>query len=112
MEISHSEIAPETVVITVAGKVMLGTDSEQITDLVSNLVREGKRTFIFNIAGVTAIDSTGIGRFISSYNKIAAAGGQMRMAGAARTLFNAFHVSRLDTVFRFYPSVQEACEAG
>ena len=112
MEISHSEIAPRTVVVNLAGKVMLGSESEQITDRVSELLREGKRTIIFNIAAVTAIDSTGIGRFISSYNKIAAVGGQMRMAGAAHYLFKAFHVSRLDTVFRFYPSVEEACQAG
>ena len=111
MEISHSEIAPGTIVVNISGKVMLGPESEQITDLVTDLLREGKRTIIFNIAGVTAIDSTGIGRFISSYNKIAAAGGGMRMAGAARPLFNAFHVSRLDTIFQFYPTLKEACEA-
>ena len=66
---------------------------------------------IFNIADVTKIDSTGIGRFISSYNQVAAAGGEMRMAGAPRFVFQAFHVCRLDTVFRFYPTVDEACKA-
>jgi len=108
MEISHNEITPGTVVIALAGKIMMGQESEQIVTLVEDLLRAGKRTIIFNIAGVTHIDSTGIGRFISSYNKIAAAGGEMRMAGAAGTLFQAFHVSMLDTVFRFYPSVEEA----
>lgn len=78
--------------------------------LVEDLLREGKRTIIFNIASVTRIDSTGIGRFISSYHKIAAAGGEMRMAGATGTLFQAFHVSLLDTVFRFYPDVEAACK--
>ena len=32
----------------------------------------------------------------------------MRMAGAAGHLFHSFHVSRLDTVFRFFPTVDEA----
>lgn len=108
MEIRHYEIAPGTVVVQIAGNVMMGSESEQITTLVSDLLREGKRTIIFDISGVTRIDSTGIGRFISSYNQVAAAGGEMRMAGAPGFVFRAFHVSRLDTVFRFYSTVDEA----
>jgi anti-sigma B factor antagonist len=108
MEISYREIAPGAIVVTVAGKVMMGTASEQIVSLVEDLLRNDKRTIIFDIAGVTKIDSTGIGRFISSYNKIAAVGGEMRMAGATGTLLHAFHVSLLDTVFRFYPDVEAA----
>lgn len=111
MEISHNEIAPDTVVITIAGKVMLGPESEQIVTLVSELLREGKRVVIFNVEGVTGIDSTGIGRFISSYNRIATVRGEMRMTGATGYLFQAFHVTRLDTVFRFYSSLEEALKA-
>jgi anti-anti-sigma factor len=112
MQVSHHEIAPNIIVITIAGQVMRGPESEQITILVSDLLRQAKRTIIFDLAGVTKIDSTGIGRFISSYNQIVAADGAMRMAGARNFVFQAFHVCRLDTVFRFYPSVDEACQAG
>jgi anti-sigma B factor antagonist len=111
MEISHNEIAPDMVVVTIAGKVMMGPESEQITRLVSDLLRKAKRTIIFNIADITRIDSTGIGRFISSYNQIAVVGGEMRMAGAPGFVFRAFQVCRLDTVFRFYPTVEEARKA-
>jgi anti-sigma B factor antagonist len=111
MEISHKEIAPHTIAVTIAGKVMMGPESEQITALVNDLLGEAKRIIIFDLAGITKIDSTGIGRFISSYNQAAAAGGEIRMAGAPRFVFQAFHVSRLDTVFRFYPTLEEACKA-
>jgi anti-anti-sigma factor len=57
---------------------------------------------------VTVIDSTGIGRFISSYNKIMAVGGDMRMAGAAGHVMQSFRVSLLDKVFSFYPTLQQA----
>jgi anti-anti-sigma factor len=110
MEISHKEFTPGIVVVALAGKVMMGVESEQILGVVDNLLREGKRTIVFDVAGVKHIDSTGIGRFISSYHKISAAGGEMRMAGAAGVLFQAFHVCMLDTVFKFYPDVEEACK--
>ena len=110
MEISHKEVTPGVVVVSIAGRVMMGPESEQILAVVDGLLREGKRTIIFDIAGITHIDSTGIGRFISSYHKISAAGCEMRMAGATGPLFQAFHVSLLDTVFRFYPDVETACK--
>lgn len=111
MEIIHHEAAPEMIVVTIAGKVMMGPESEQITTLVSDLLLDGKRIIVFDIARVTQIDSTGIGRFISSYNQVGAAGGEMRMAGATGSVFQAFHVCRLDTVFRFYSTLAEACNA-
>ncbi len=111
IEISHYEIAPDAVVIKIGGKVMMGPESEQITTLVDDLLKQGKRTLIFDIAGVTRIDSTGMGRFISSYNQVAAKGGEIRMAAAPRFVFQAFHVCRLDTVFRFYATVDDARQA-
>ena len=108
MEMSHNDIAPGVVVVTLGGRIMMGPESEQILTVVDQLLAEGKRTIIFDIAGVSHIDSTGIGRFISSYHRIAAAGAEMRMAGATGPLFQAFHVSLLDTVFQFYPDVAAA----
>src|SRR5438477_11839153 len=112
MEISHLEIVPGAVEVKLGGKIMLGLESEQIVNLVEELLRQGTRTIVFNLAGVTAIDSTGIGRFIWSYNKIAAIGGEMRMAGATGHVLQTFRVSLLDTVFSFYDNVDEARQVG
>lgn len=110
MELSHSEIAPGTIAIAPAGKLMIGEDGDRIVELVESQLRSGTRVFIFNLAGITVLDSTGVGHFIASFNKIAAAGGQMRMAGATGHVFHTFHVSLLDQVFPFFPSVEAATE--
>lgn len=108
MEISHQEIAPGTAEVTLGGKIMLGLESEQIVNLVDELLRKETRTIIFDLSRVTAIDSTGVGRFIWSYNKIAAVGGDMRMAGATGHVLQTFRVSLLDTVFSFYDTLELA----
>ena len=107
-EISYDEVAPGTVVALLSGKLMLGQGGEQIVALVEDLLRQGKRIFIFDLSGVAAIDSTGIGHFIASFNKIMAAGGDMRMAGATGHVLESFKVSLLDTVFPFFPNVEAA----
>jgi anti-sigma B factor antagonist len=108
IHISHRDTAPGTVVITLAGKLMLGPEGDQIVSLVEELLSQGKRRIVFDLSGVTVIDSTGIGRFISSFNKIMAVGGQMCMAGAGGHVMQSFRISLLDKVFRFYPSVEAA----
>jgi anti-sigma B factor antagonist len=108
LAISHTEVGPEGVVVSLEGKLMLGPAGEEIPALVEEFLRQGKKTIIFDLSGLSHIDSTGIGRFIASYNKIAAVGGEMRMAAATGHLFQSFHVSLLDQVFPFFATVEEA----
>jgi anti-sigma B factor antagonist len=108
MTIDHDEVVSEVSVITPSGGVTLGQRSEQIEELVEKMLAEGKKIIVFDLAGITKIDSTGIGRFISSYNKIRSVGGEMRMAGATDHLSKVFRVTRLDSVFPFYASVADA----
>jgi anti-anti-sigma factor len=110
LEIAHKEVSPGVVVVTLTGKLMLGSDGQDIPAIVEDCLKQGTKIFVFDLSAVTVIDSTGIGRFIASYNKIAAAGGEMRMAGATGHLFQSFHVSLLDQVFPFYPTVDEAAK--
>jgi anti-sigma B factor antagonist len=108
IEFSHREVVPGKVCVTLSGKLMVGAEGHRIVTLVEELLAEGKRSFIFDLSGVTVIDSTGVGHFISSFNKIMAAEGEMRMAGATGHVFHTFHVSLLDQVFPFYPTVDDA----
>lgn len=111
LQLEHKEVQPGIVAITISGKIMLGRESQQLEDLVAELLGRGIRKFVFEIGGVSRIDSTGIGRFISAFNKIAQAGGDLRMAGATGPLRDCFRATRLDTIFQFCPDLAEACAA-
>jgi anti-sigma B factor antagonist len=111
MTIDHDEAMSEVAVITPVGRVTLSQKSEQIEELVEEMLAAGKKTIVFDLSGVTKIDSTGIGRFISSYNKIRSVGGEMRMAGATEHISKIFRITRLDSVFRFYTTVADALKS-
>jgi len=69
MEMNHKEIAPGTEVIALSGKLMMGPESEKIVTLVEDLVKQGRRTVIFDMSGVwrsTARASDGSSRAITS----------------------------------------------
>ena len=96
--------------IILRGKLMLGEDCNLLEAVIPELLRDGRTKLIFDLSGVTHIDSTGIGRFIDTYSRLGQAGGEMRLAGATGAVRDSFRVTRLDTVFRFYPTVDAACE--
>ena len=108
MKLDHREIGNGIVVIVVAGKVMLGAESQKIETLTKDLLTKGHRKLVFDMSGITRIDSTGIGRFISAHNHVMRAGGKMHMAAANGPVREGFRVTRLETVFRFFGSVDEA----
>jgi len=111
-QIEYERVQPGMVVIHVRGRLMLGVESHQVEQLVERLLAEGVRDFIFDLEALTHIDSTGIGRFIASYNLILQVeNASLRMAAAAGAVRAAFRVTKLDTVFPFFSNV-EAARAG
>ena len=110
LTIQHKQITPATRLITINGKLLLGPGCVELEALVPQLVDAGARNLVFDLSGVTRIDSTGIGRFIDTYGKLRKSGGQMRLAGVGGAVRDSFRLTRLDTVFSFYPSVAAACE--
>jgi anti-sigma B factor antagonist len=106
--IEHREYTPGVVLIHLTGRLVLGPDAEKLEHVVTGYLSKGYRNFIFDVAEVTHIDSTGIGRFIYSFNKVYPLGGTLRIAGAQGSVRDGFHVTRLDTVFNFYPDVESA----
>ncbi len=110
LQVSHDEVPPGVIVIRITGKMMLG-ESAVVEDLITSLLKEGRRKFVIDLSGITHIDSTGIGKFIASLSRIGQAGGSLGMAAAAGMVREGFRVTRLDKVFRFYPDVETAIAA-
>ncbi len=110
LDVERQDVQDSTSVITLRGKLMLGEEAAQLEGLVPQLLKVGRKNLVFDLSGVTHIDSTGIGRFIDAYSRLGQAGGQMRLAGATGAVRDSFRVTRLDTIFRFFPTVEAACE--
>jgi anti-anti-sigma factor len=90
---------------------MLGANPSAIEELIVSLLAQGVRKIVVDLAGVTHIDSTGIGVLIASLGKVTQAGGALAMAGASGVVREGFRVTRLDRVFRFYADRAAALNA-
>jgi anti-sigma B factor antagonist len=106
--IDHKPLSPGVELITAAGRLMLGVESQRIETLTGELLAQGRRRLIFDLAGVTHIDSTGIGRFIAALNLAMRAGATLAIASATGQVRESFRVTRLDSIFKFYDDVETA----
>jgi anti-sigma B factor antagonist len=111
LEIAQSEPATGIEMIKLAGRLMLGLESAQLESLAAELFDKGTRKLIIDLGAVTHIDSTGIGRCISCLNKAMQVKAQLHMTNAKGQVRDSFRVTRLDRMFRFFDTTEEAIAA-
>jgi anti-anti-sigma factor len=108
LEIETADRPELATVIKLKGELTLGPGCTRLNQLIHSLIASGRRHLVFDLSGVAQMDSTGIGQFIDAYTTLEKSGGAMSLSGASGTVHDAFRVTRLDTVFKFVPTVEAA----
>jgi|SRR5271168_3950570 len=111
LKIQTKHLPPDIVVLEIAGKITLGMESKQLEWALETLASEGRKKVIFDLAGVTNIDSTGIGIIVMSSAKLKKAGGELRVAGATAHVGEVLKMTNVDQIVVLHPTT-EAAAAG
>ncbi|MGA7646801.1 MAG: STAS domain-containing protein, partial [Terriglobales bacterium] len=88
--------------------ITLGRESKQLEWAVESLVGEGRKKVIFDMAGVTNLDSTGIGIIVMSSGKLKKAGGELRVAGATAHVEEVMKMTNLDQIVGIHATAAAA----
>jgi anti-sigma B factor antagonist len=97
-----------TAVIAVQGKLSLGAPVDEFRAKWSDALATGAKNVCVKLDEVPMVDSSGIGSLIRCHSAVSAAGGKMSLAGANDVVRQAFKVTRLDRVFTFMATEEEA----
>ena len=98
-------------VISLSGKITIGSGDSQLRDVITGAMNEGKNKILLDMGGVTTIDSSGIGELVGSYTTVANRGGKMKLLHLPAKLNELLHITQLITVFEVYDNEQEALES-
>src|SRR5678809_592430 len=85
--------AGDVTVLDMSGKITIGEGSVALRTAVRRLLEEGKKRILLNLAGVSYIDSSGIGELVSSYTAINKEGGQLKLLNLTQKLQDLLHIS-------------------
>ena len=69
------------------------------------------RGVVFDLAAVPYMDSSAIGSLVNAHVHFANRGKKMVLAGASPRLKEILHVTRVDSIFKFFPTISEAEES-
>lgn len=95
-------------IIGLSGKITIGGGDVKIRELVDNSLAEGKNKVIFDLGGVSAIDSSGIGEMVACYTTVAKRGGKLKLMHLSPKINDILQVTQLITVFDVFDDEQEA----
>ena len=103
-----SRTVDEVEIISLQGKITIGSGDSQLREVISNAVNNGKSKILLDMSGVTTIDSSGIGELVGSYTTVTNRGGKLKLLHLPAKLNELLHVTQLITVFEVYENEQEA----
>ena len=100
--------AGDVTVLDMSGKITIGEGSVSLRTAIRRLLEEGKKRILLNLAGVSYVDSSGIGELVSSYTAINKEGGQLKLLNLTQKIQDLLTITKLLTVFDVYDSEAEA----
>jgi anti-sigma B factor antagonist len=95
-------------VLDLKGRVRVGGATVALHRSFRSLVQEEKLLILLNLAGVTHIDSSGLGELISSHISVFNKGGEIKLVQLTETLRELMTLTKLLTVFDVYENEADA----
>jgi anti-sigma B factor antagonist len=97
-----------TVVLEIKGNVMGGEDTKEFNELLHKLLDEGKKNVIVDLHDVKFMNSSGLGMLIGGLTTMKKADGSLKLARVTDKIESLLIITKLITIFEFYPTVEEA----
>jgi anti-sigma B factor antagonist len=79
MEIIRTRILPGAVIVDLVDTVDRGRN--EIAGAITQLLKQGHRTFVFNLERVSILDSAGLGDIVRAFVIVRRSGGSLRLEG-------------------------------
>ena len=94
----HVRTAGSATILDLDGPLKLGPAQERFRDQVQKLMDAGSTHIAINLAGVTDLDSSGIGALVRAYTMLKRAGGNCTFFSANKRVLMLLKMVRLDGV--------------
>jgi anti-sigma B factor antagonist len=110
LQISEAE-RNDVTVVTLTGEITLDDGDLAFGRYVSQMIADGKRRIVVDLAGVTYIDSAGVGMMVDRSKRVSEQGGSMRLARLTARSHHLLAMLKLKFVFEIYDDVDAAVKS-
>jgi anti-sigma B factor antagonist len=91
--------------------MMAGPELDKIHDKIKELVAKGTRKLVIDLGEVDLMDSRGLGVLVAAYTSLKNEKGELKLARITNKIQSLLVITHLTTVFKTYPSAEEALKS-
>jgi anti-sigma B factor antagonist len=95
-------------IVDVAGRYTLGGGTITFSDTVRQLVADGHKRLLLNLADLAYIDSSGLGEMVASLTVAAKQGGSLKLLGPSPRVSALLQITRVDKLFEIFDNEPDA----
>ena len=96
--------------LDLSGRFVLGDGDGRLKETITSLTEEGHHEIVLNLAGVSYLDSCGVGELVASYTTVVRHGGQLKLVNLTRRVGELLATAKLLSVFEVCDSEADALE--
>lgn len=98
-------------ILNISGKIIGAPDVASINNIFAELIQDNEIDVVVDLAAVEMINSSGLGSLIANMTSIKKKGGNLKFARVSDQVLHVLKITRLDTVFDIYNSLDEAIKS-
>ncbi|MBI4462251.1 MAG: STAS domain-containing protein [Acidobacteria bacterium] len=99
------------VVLDLSGRITLGEPSAHLRETLRQLLGQGQKKILLNLAEVAYIDSSGLGELVSGFTTVKNQGGQLKLLNLTKKVNDLLQVTKLYTVFEVHDNEASAVQS-
>jgi len=107
----HVRKAGDVVIVDLNGELVLGVGDELLRDVINELVAEGWKKILLNLAEVTRLDSAGMGELAASWKLANRFGARVHLLRPGDRVRQTLHISQLLPLLEVHEEEATALEA-
>jgi len=102
---------PDVTVVSLNGMLNLGNRVAEFEQAIKQRIWDGSRKMVFDMTGLTYIDSAGLGMVATCAALMSKAGGKVVVVSPGGKIRQMFEITRLNRLITLFTELNEACES-
>ncbi len=98
-------------IIELKGDVLGGPDANKLTSRIREILADGQNQIVLDLKGVEYMNSSGLGMLTSAQANVKKEEGQVKFSNPSERIESLLKITKLNTIFETYPSVEDAVQS-
>jgi len=110
LQFLRHQLRPGVAALEIKGNVHCGPECVRLEREVDALVKDNLTCVVFDLKGVTHMDSAAIGAIVRCHSKLKNAGGALRLASAQPMIAHSLQITKVDRIIQVFPTIPDAAQ--